>query len=384
MTHRKEPCQAQEIPLESNTMTDKNRLPSISILTPTLNAAGVLEECLKSITEQDYPKELTEIIIADGGSKDNTVEIAKKYGAKVIPNPLKTGEAGKMAALRCARGELIALIDSDNILPHPNWLKQMVQPLLDDPEIIGSEPIRFTWRPEDGFITRYCALIGANDPLVMFLGNYDRFNTLTGKWTELAIQQEDRGDYIVVTLSAGLNPTIGANGTILRRKPIIEHVNDYNYLFDIDVLYELTSKMERLKFAKVKTGIIHLYCGSNVITFYKKQRRRIKDFMFYESLGVRKYPWRVFGWNTPRGRNLILFILATGLVIPTSVQAIIGYTKTKRRDPAWFFHPLACLITLYAYGTNTIKKYLGAKPEVQDRSNYGQFFNSPQNPINKR
>jgi len=353
-------------------MNNQNQLPSISVITPTLNAVGVLEGCLKSITEQDYPEELIEIIIADGGSKDNTVEIAKKYGAKVIPNPLKTGEAGKMAALRHAQGKLVALIDSDNILPHQGWLKQMVQPLLDDPEIIGSEPIRFTWRPEDGFITRYCALIGANDPLVMFLGNYDRKNTLTGKWTELPIKQEDRGDYIVATLSPGLNPTIGANGTILRREVISKHLPDQDYFFDIDVIYEIINQRGPVKFAKVKTGIIHLYCDTSIPLFCKKQRRRIKDFMFYESLGTRRYPWRVFGWNSPRGRNLILFIISASLVLPTLAQAIIGYTKTDKRDPAWFFHPLACLITLYVYGTNTLSKWFGRTPKIQDRADYRQ------------
>lgn len=114
--------------------------PLISIITPTLNAQSVLEECLRSISEQDYPKDKIEIIIADGGSSDGTLEIAKRYGAKVVPNPLKTAEAGKDAALKHARGELVALIDSDNILPDSKWLKQMVEPLLIHKEAVGSKP----------------------------------------------------------------------------------------------------------------------------------------------------------------------------------------------------------------------------------------------------
>lgn len=45
----------------------RKKFPSISILIPTLNAASVLEGCLKSIVKQNYPKEKIEIIIADGG-----------------------------------------------------------------------------------------------------------------------------------------------------------------------------------------------------------------------------------------------------------------------------------------------------------------------------
>ena len=64
--------------------------PQISIIIPTLNAARVLEPCLKSIKKQSYKK--YEIIIADGGSSDNTLIIAKKYHCIVIKNKLKRGD----------------------------------------------------------------------------------------------------------------------------------------------------------------------------------------------------------------------------------------------------------------------------------------------------
>ena len=53
---------------------------------------------LDSIKNQDYRGEV-EIIIADGGSTDSTLEIARKYTDKIYPNPLITGEAGKAAAV---------------------------------------------------------------------------------------------------------------------------------------------------------------------------------------------------------------------------------------------------------------------------------------------
>ena len=157
--------------------------PKVSVLIPTLNAERVLVECLRSVQNQDYPKDRVEVIIADGGSSDKTVKIAKKFGVKVVPNPLKTGEAGKAAALRHARGELVALIDSDNILPSKNLFKLMVEPF-EDKEILASEPIEYTYRKKDPYLTRYFALLGMNDPLCLFLGNYDRMSVLTGKWTD--------------------------------------------------------------------------------------------------------------------------------------------------------------------------------------------------------
>ncbi|MBI4743983.1 MAG: glycosyltransferase [Actinobacteria bacterium] len=84
----------------------------------------------------------------------------------IVPNNLKTGEAGKAVGVKAAKNEIIALIDSDNILPCDDWLKRMVEPF-EDKEIIASEPIKYTYRKEDSFITRYCALMGMNDPLCL-------------------------------------------------------------------------------------------------------------------------------------------------------------------------------------------------------------------------
>ena len=63
-----------------------------------------------------------------------------------------------------------------------------------------------------------------------------------------------------------------------------------DYLFDVDVLTQLIGK-NLVKFAKVKIGIIHLYCGNDIKKFIRKQKRRVKDYLYYQKIGVRKYPW---------------------------------------------------------------------------------------------
>ena len=49
----------------------------------------------------------------------------------------------------------------------------MVAPF-EDPEVISSEALRWDYRRQDHFINRYQALTGINDPLALFVGNYDR------------------------------------------------------------------------------------------------------------------------------------------------------------------------------------------------------------------
>jgi glycosyltransferase involved in cell wall biosynthesis len=193
-------------------------LLTVSIVIPTLNSAKTLKQCLDSIAEQDYPKDKIEVIVADGGSTDGTLNIINEFSASnlqpqtpncsfsasnlqpqtsncsfsasslmpqtsncpfgasnlhpqpsnihIVPNNLKTGEAGKAVGVKVAKGEVIALIDSDNTLPEENWLRKMIVPFI-DPEIITSEPLYYTYRPDDGYITHYCALLGMNNPLCL-------------------------------------------------------------------------------------------------------------------------------------------------------------------------------------------------------------------------
>lgn len=328
---------------------DKGQQPTISIIIPTLNSEKTLGSCLERITHQDYPKDKIEIIIADGGSTDKTIKIAEKYKVdKILENPLRTGEAGKSVGLKNAKNDVTVFIDSDNLLPAKDWLRKMVKPL-GMGHIAGSEPLYFTYRKSDGYINRYCALLGMNDPLCLFIGNYDRYSHLTGRWTDLDLRWRDEGEYLTLELeSARALPTIGANGFLVKKK-LLDKCSIEDYFFDIDVTYELVSKGHN-KFAKVKIGIIHIYSDS-IHNFLKKQRRRISDYLCYNKSGLRKYPWSVVD-----RKKVLKFIVYTVFTVPILLQSIKGYLKIK--DRAWFFHPIACWLTLMIYTSEVLKSFL--------------------------
>src|SRR5688500_12798007 len=54
-------------------------LPSVTIITPSLNQADFIEETIRSVVLQDYP--LVEYIVMDGGSTDETSAILQRYSA---------------------------------------------------------------------------------------------------------------------------------------------------------------------------------------------------------------------------------------------------------------------------------------------------------------
>ena len=114
----------------------------------------------------------------------------------------------------------------------------MVKPF-EDTAIKLSEPIKYTWRKEGGYIERYSALIGMNDPVCLFLGNYDRWNYLTQKWTEVKHIKEDKGGYLKISLDKNGIPTVGANGTIFRSNFLKSMVVSGNTFFVVvDTLYK--------------------------------------------------------------------------------------------------------------------------------------------------
>jgi len=85
----------------------------VSITIPTYNSEKTLEITLNSVKEQTYQN--IEIIIIDGYSKDKTLNVAKKYGAKVILCKGKLLEA-RIKGAKASKGKYILLLDSDQIL----------------------------------------------------------------------------------------------------------------------------------------------------------------------------------------------------------------------------------------------------------------------------
>ena len=91
--------------------------PKISIVTITFNSESTVEDTIKSVVSQDYPN--LEYIIIDGGSKDGTLEIVDRYRdriAKVVSEPDKGISDAFNKGIRNATGDIIGIINSDDIL----------------------------------------------------------------------------------------------------------------------------------------------------------------------------------------------------------------------------------------------------------------------------
>jgi GT2 family glycosyltransferase len=107
--------------------------PKIGVVIIGINVAKYLADCIRSVQSADYPQELLEIVYVDGGSRDDSPDIAKAMeGVKVVElkDRHPTPGRGRNTGWKVLFTPLIQFLDADTIL-HPGWLNQAL-PRLDD------------------------------------------------------------------------------------------------------------------------------------------------------------------------------------------------------------------------------------------------------------
>jgi glycosyltransferase involved in cell wall biosynthesis len=88
-------------------------LPFISIVTPSLNQGGYIEENIKSVLNQNYPN--YEHIIIDGGSTDGTIDILKKYKHLIWVSEKDRGQSEAInKGFKKAKGDIFGWLNSDD------------------------------------------------------------------------------------------------------------------------------------------------------------------------------------------------------------------------------------------------------------------------------
>jgi len=110
-------------------MSDKQTHSKILITVGVLNYNGAekLKKVIPAILAQDY--EPMEIIVADNGSTDESVEYLRQFSEiKVIENKSNLGYgAGKNALVKNAKGDYVLTLDNDIELPESNFLSKLFE-----------------------------------------------------------------------------------------------------------------------------------------------------------------------------------------------------------------------------------------------------------------
>lgn len=110
----------------------------ISLITVVYNGEAFLEKCIESVLMQNYAN--IEYIVVDGGSTDGTLAVIEKYRSN-IHSLISEKDKGLYDAINkgiaLASGDVIGLLNSDDMLANNDVLSKVANEFIDNPEVKG-------------------------------------------------------------------------------------------------------------------------------------------------------------------------------------------------------------------------------------------------------
>ena len=126
----------------SRTFQNTAEQPEVSIVMPCLNEEETIGHCIEKALWGLRQHRLTgEIVVADNGSTDRSIEICQRYGVRVVHQPRRGYGNAYLAGIEAARGRYIVIADSDDTYDLRE-LDRFIEPLRDGYELVMGN--RFT------------------------------------------------------------------------------------------------------------------------------------------------------------------------------------------------------------------------------------------------
>lgn len=329
----------------------RENLPTITIKTGTFNSdIPTFIRVLESIKRQDYPKELIEHLVFDKGSTNRCQEIAKRYGCQVFTRHESPSQEQVSAAIgvQMAKGEIILVLESDNILTAKDWLRKMVQPFRENKDVFCTFSAYNDYEKTMSATTRCCALFGSPDPTLYYLKKTEKIRLDQKDYNKGEILRE-KDNYYLVKFNQENLPTLGDNGHMFLKKAMMKVIKDPITYTHTDAFMELLENGYDT-FGVVKNSIIHIM-KPNVIDLVKR-RVHVKKIFYDGRRGKRKY--LVFNPSLKQDRrNLFKYIVYSLTFVQPLFVSVKGYLKI--RDRAWFLHPAMCFLMVIGYGWSEIQ-----------------------------
>jgi len=300
---------------------------------PTLNASGpLLRRALDSIREQTYPSEQIEIVVADGGSTDDTRAVVEGAGARVIDNPNRLAEWGVKSGMAAATGDVVVILAADNELVDSQWLERLAH-LFERHERLSAVFGKLVSGVADPPLNRYVELI-QSEPLNWFLNrNLESY---------LAEHPPGEDGFALFEIEDERPLVWGANGLAVRRSDALPAWSHAGYIADVDAFHAMVRSGKRLVAYTPSPYCFH-HQVSSLSDLRHKWLRNANQHLVRQA-GTRDLDW-VF---VPEFRRRALLFAVYSLVpIISSADAL----RRARRDRSiyWLYHPIASLLQSVTY-----------------------------------
>jgi glycosyltransferase involved in cell wall biosynthesis len=322
-------------------------LPTFTFVLPALNAAGALfERALSSIRTQDYPQERVEIIVADGGSADDTRRDAERFGARIIENPNRLAEWGVKEGILVASGELVVVFAADNELVGTDWLARVAHRFAADPAVAAVYG-RLVSCDDDPPLNKYVALI-QSEPLTWFLNrNLEHY---------LAAHGADADGAVAFDADPARPLVWGANGLAMRTEWVRPIWAQPGYVADTDAFHQLISSAH--------TRVVYFdqpYCYHHQVATLRDMRRKWLRNSRHHLLAQRETRRLDWVFVPSFGRRAILWGIYS--LIPVFSLADAVRRALADRSAYWLYHPVATFLQALTYlevvlGTTDGRRFL--------------------------
>jgi glycosyltransferase involved in cell wall biosynthesis len=131
---------------------DAGARPQITVIVPARDASGTLPLLFDSLDRQTIGRDVFEVIVIDNASRDDTAEVARARGARVVDEPKPSRARARNTGVRAARAELIAYTDAD-CKATPGWLEALRDALAEHPLVAG--PVHLTTGQPPNAVERF-------------------------------------------------------------------------------------------------------------------------------------------------------------------------------------------------------------------------------------
>jgi len=270
------------IQLKSDKMNDK--IPLVSIIIPTYNSGKTIKQCLQSISTQTYAH--IEVLVIDGGSEDQTIEISQEYGIKIfIQTTMGMSEATNFG-IKEANGKYIYRVDSDVILD-----ANIVEECVHKCEIEKYDGVALFWSP---------------DPTISF-------------WAKVRKLEKD-------CYKDDLFP----RGARFFRKDVIKSIGGFNQSLTAGEDYDVYNRLltHSFKMGKVKSQETHIGEPKSMIEIIKKNYYYGKTFNHFLNHNRENGLKQMSPMRGPLLRNWKKFMIHPVLLIGFIIYEILVYSSS--------------------------------------------------------
>lgn len=266
----------------------------VSVVLCTYNGARFLAEQVDSILQQSSP--VSELIISDDASTDDTMEVARMLAAKdnrirLIALSANIGiTANFQQAVLAAQHDLIAVADQDDLW-HPDKMARLIQAFDSDAVLIYCDSVKFSGRPPmDAIASTKNRRVEGSDP--RFIGI---FNTVSGH----SILFRKRLLTSAFPLPAGVYPdwwlavvAMAAGRVQFHPEVLVYHREHDN---NMTLQRNFTAEQHRQRFRQ--TLVRHLQAFRHIKELSKEERQFFQEGFDYwhQSIAHRLNPG-LFGW----------------------------------------------------------------------------------------